>query len=77
MAEIIILAVFGLIMTEVYARTRRPKLYAFLNAAVGVGSLILWQTLSGTINITAYSSALSAILGIPGTVLLYIMSVGG
>lgn len=77
MAEIIILAVFGLIMTEIYTRTKRPKLYAFLNAAIGIGSLILWQALSSTINITAYNSALSAILGMPGTVLLYIMSLGG
>lgn len=77
MAEIIILAVFGVIITEIYARTRRPKLYAFVNTALGIGSLILWQALSGTINLTAYNSALSAILGIPGTVLLYIMSIGG
>lgn len=77
MAEIMILVVLGLIITEVYARTRRPKLYAFINTAVGIASLVLFQVSGGIINITAFNSAFSAILGIPGTVLLYIMSIGG
>lgn len=77
MLEIVILVVLGLIMTEAYIHTKRPKLYAALNTAFGAISLVLVQTLSGGFNVTIYNSAISAILGVPGTILLYIMNTGG
>lgn len=78
MAEILILCALGVIVAEIYARTRRPKLYAFLNSAAGVGSMLLVQYMTGNgFLVNAYSSALSAILGVPGAALLFIINVTG
>lgn len=78
MAEIVILCVLALIMSEIYSRTSRPKLYAFLNTAAGAGSLLLSQLMiNGSICVNNYSCAFSAILGIPGTVLVSLLQMGG
>lgn len=78
MAEILILCAFGAIVTEIYVRTRRPKLYAFLNSAAGIGSMLLIQYITeGGFAVNAYNSALSAILGVPGGVLLFILNIVG
>lgn len=76
MVEIIVLSVLAVIVTEVYAHTRHPKLFAFFNSAAGVGGMLLSQYLTtGGFTVTMYNSALSAILGIPGAVLIYIAGV--
>lgn len=77
MYEAIILCVLGLVITEIYSRTKHPKLYAFLNIIAGSGSLVILQALTAGFPITVYNSAFSAILGVPGTVLIYIMNVSG
>lgn len=77
MAQILVLCTFGVIVTEIYIRTRRPKLYAFLNSAAGVGTMLLMQYIAGGFAVNAYNSALSAILGIPGAVLLFIVNITG
>ena len=76
MVEIIVLSVLAVIVAEVYAHARRPKLFAFFNSAAGVGGMLLSQYLTtGGFTVTMYNSALSAILGIPGAVLIYIAGV--
>lgn len=77
MYEILILCLLGVIMTEIYSRTKRPKLYAFLNVIIGSGSFIVLQSLTDTLSVTNFNSALSAILGVPGTVLIYIVNALG
>lgn len=77
MAEIISLCVMGAIMCEIYARTKRPKLYAFLNTAAGAGSLFLWQFFSDCVCINNFNSAVSGILGIPGVILCALLGTGG
>lgn len=77
MAEIITLCFMGLIMCEIYARTKRPKLYALLNTAAGAGSLFLWQFLSDSVCINNFNSAVSGILGIPGVILCTLLGTGG
>lgn len=78
MAEIIVIGIAGLIMCEIYSRTKRPKLYALLNTAAGAGSLLLWQFLSGgTVCINNFNSAVSGILGIPGVILCALLGTGG
>lgn len=76
MAEIIILCVMGLIMAEVYVRTKRPKLYAFLNTAAGTGGMLLVQLITKSeICVTGFNTAISGILGMPGAVLCVIMEI--
>lgn len=78
MVEIVILCVLAVIMGEIYVRTRRPKLYAFLNTAIGTGSLMAVQFLmNGTVEINNINGAVSGILGIPGTVLCSLLQIGG
>jgi len=77
MIETVVLVIFALVVTEFYARTRRPKLYAFLNTALGVGSFVLWHSMGGAVDVTAYSGAVSSILGVFGTIFLYIVGMGG
>lgn len=74
MYEILILCFLGVILIEIYSRTRRPKLYAFMNVVLGSGSLIVLQSLTGNFPITVFNSALSAVLGAPGTALIYIVN---
>ena len=70
MPEITVICIAAIIMAFLYKRTSHPKLYAFFNTSAGVISLIASETIfSGTLDgITYYNAALSAILGIPGTV---------
>lgn len=78
MAEIAVLCVFAVIVTEIYARTKHPKLSALINSGLGIGGMLLSQILAvGTVCVTPYNAALSAILGIPGAVLLYIFNLWG
>ncbi len=78
MAEIVILGVLAVFMGEIYARTKRPKLYAFLNTAAGAGSLLLSQYfLNGSVCVNNYSCAISGILGIPGVILVSLLGMGG
>lgn len=75
--EIILYAVIivsAFIMTGIYIRTKRPKLYAVLGALSGVLGLTVLSVLSGNIEINLVNSALSAILGIPGAVMVWIIS---
>ncbi len=74
MAGIFVLCVFGVIMTEIYVRTKRPKAFALMNTLLGVGVMLLIRgIMGGAICVTGYSAALSAILGIPGAALIYIL----
>ncbi|MBQ9484379.1 MAG: hypothetical protein IJU82_09320 [Ruminiclostridium sp.] len=70
MPEIITVCVVGVIMAALYSRTSRPKLYAFLNALAGAVSLIASELIfTGSLaGLTLYGSALSVILGVPGTI---------
>jgi len=70
MPEIITICAAGLIMALLYSRTPRPKLCAFLNALTGAASLVASELIfTGSLSgITLYSSALSVILGVPGTI---------
>ncbi len=78
MPEIIILCLLALIMSEIYVRTKRPKLYAFLNAAIGTGSLIVMQFLiKGAITLNNFNGAVSGILGVPGAILCILLQTGG
>ncbi|MBQ3841198.1 MAG: hypothetical protein II820_00760 [Ruminiclostridium sp.] len=71
MAEITAVCVIAVIMAVLYGRTAHPKLYAFFNAASGVLSLAASQIYSGggPGTLTPYNTALSVVLGVPGTVL--------
>ncbi len=71
MAEITVICILAVFVAVLYGKTAHPKLYAFLNAAAGVLSLAASQIYfgSGPENITPYNTALSVILGVPGTVL--------
>ena len=71
MTEVIIICIAALVMTEVYSRTVHPCLYAFFNTAAGAVSLAVSEMfMSGSLGgIDLYNSALSVILGLPGTVL--------
>ena len=71
MAEITAVCAAAVIMAVLYGRTSHPKLYAFFNSAAGVLSLAAWQIYSGggAEGITPYNTALSVILGVPGTLL--------
>ncbi len=72
MTEIIILSILGILMAELYTRTKRPKLYALLNTSLGGIALAFVQAVSGgMIIIDSYNAAFSAILGLPGAVLVY------
>lgn len=74
--EIILYAVImvcAFIMTEIYIRTKRPKLYAFIGALSGVSGLVLVSVFC-EIRVNFLNSALSAILGIPGAVMVWIIS---
>lgn len=74
MAGIILLCVAGLIVTEIYVRTRRPKLFALINSFLGVGGMLLIESLTGgAASVNEYSMAISAILGLPGAALMYIL----
>ena len=64
----------ALIMTGIYIRTKRPKLYAVFGALSGVLGLTVLSVLSGNMEINLVNSALSAILGIPGAVMVWIIS---
>ncbi len=78
MLEIVTLCVLALMMGEIYARTKRPKLYAVLNVAAGTGSFIALQFfLNGAININNLNGAISGILGIPGAILCVLLQYGG
>ncbi len=77
MWETVILCGLGLVMAEIYSRTRRPKLYAFLNSALGVGSMLMMRLITEGFSVTSFNSAFSAILGVPGTALIYIMNISG
>lgn len=71
MAEILILCAAAVLMACIYSRTKHPKLYAFINICAGASSLILSEILmhSSLENINFYNTALSVILGVPGTLL--------
>ena len=70
MPEIITVCAAGIIMALLYSRTSRPKLYAFLNAFAGAATLVVSELIfTGNLaGLTLYSSALSVILGVPGTI---------
>lgn len=77
MGQAIFLCVIAVIVAEVYARTRHPKIYALLNSAAGVAIMLLLRHFTaGVWEITPYNSALSAVLGIPGALLIYIVGAG-
>lgn len=71
MAEISAVCAAAVLMAALYGKTAHPKLYAFINAGTGVLSLAASQLYSGggIESITPYNTALSVILGVPGTVL--------
>ena len=71
MAEIILVCTAAIIMAVIYSRSRCPKLYAFINTAAGVISLAACEMLfAGNLDgIDIWDTALSAVLGIPGTML--------
>ena len=71
MAEITVICITAVLMAAIYGRTAHPKLYAFFNTASGVLSLAASQIYfgSGLESITPYNTALSVVLGVPGTVL--------
>ena len=74
MAEIAVFCVLALIITEIYARTKHPKLYAFINSVLGIAVMLSTQFFgSGTLCVTPYNSAFSAILGVPGALALFII----
>lgn len=78
MVETVIMCVLAIIMGEIYSRTARPKLYALLNTAAGVGGLLLSQLMiNGDICVNNYNCAFSGILGIPGTILVCLLQIGG
>lgn len=78
MAEILILCGLALIMSQIYSRTKKPKLYALLNTSAGVGVLLLARILiNGGICINNFSCALSGILGVPGAILVSFIEFGG
>ena len=64
----------ALIMTGIYIRTKRPKLYALGGALTGGLVLVMFSVFCG-IEINFYNSALSAVLGISGAVTIWIISV--
>lgn len=70
MAEITVIFVAAVIMAMLYRRTSRPKLYAFINTAAGMISLVASEIIfdGGVDGITYYNMAVSVILGIPGTI---------
>ncbi len=71
MAEIILICVAAVVMAVIYSRSECPKLYAFLNTAAGVLSLTACEMLfKGNLeSIDIWDTALSVILGVPGTML--------
>ncbi|MCM1333830.1 MAG: hypothetical protein NC084_09520 [Bacteroides sp.] len=70
MAEWIFLAATALIVTELYARTKRPKRYAVLNGLLGVAALLGFALLTEDApTVNSFGAALSAILGVPGAAL--------
>lgn len=70
MAEWIFLAAAALLVTELYARTRRPKRYAVLNGLLGVAALLGAAFLFGeSAAVSPFGAALSAVLGVPGAAL--------
>ena len=71
MAEITVICILTVLMAVLYGRTAHPKLYAFFNAVSGVLSLAASQIYfgGGIETITPYNTALSVVLGVPGTVL--------
>ena len=71
MAEITAVCAAAVLTAAMYGKTAHPKLYALINAGTGVLSLAASQLYSGAgpEGITPYNTALSAILGVPGTVL--------
>ncbi len=71
MAEIVILCAAAVIMAYIYSKTAHPKLYAFINICAGASSLILAEVLSNHSleRVTVFNTALSVILGVPGTIL--------
>lgn len=78
MTEIILLCAMAIAVTEVYVRTRRPKRYALINSALGVGSMLFFQhMLTDEITVTAFNTAFSAIMGVPASLLMLILGYGG
>lgn len=75
MTEIVILAAVGLIMTEIYVKTKRPKRYALINSVLGIGGLLLVKLISPGLAVTFCNSAFSAVLGLPGAALIYFSGV--
>lgn len=70
MFGIIFITVLALIMISIYVKTRAPKRLAVINAALGLGTLAAVQFFTvGAVSFSAGSVALSAILGLSGTVL--------
>ena len=71
MSEIILICVSAVIVAVIYSRSRCPKLYALINTAAGILSLAACEMLfTGNLNgIDIWDTALSAILGVPGTML--------
>lgn len=62
-----------IIMTGIYIRTKRPKLYALLGALSGALGLIVFSVFAG-FEVNFFNSALSVVLGIPGAVTVWIIS---
>ena len=71
MAETVILCAGAVIMAGFYSRTEHPELYAFINICAGASSLILAEILKNNSleGINFFNTALSVILGVPGTIL--------
>ncbi len=62
----------AMIMSGLYLKTKRPKLYAFSGSILGGAALLVISGLSGgAVEINFMNAALSAVLGIPGAVLVW------
>lgn len=71
---VIFLAAAALLMTELYARTRRPKLYAVLNSTAGIAVLLGFSAVMGAqIKVSWFGAGLSAVLGVPGAALYLLL----
>lgn len=70
MFGIVFITILALISISVYMKTRMPKRLAVINAALGLGSLAAVQLFTvGSVSFSTGSVALSAILGVAGTIL--------
>lgn len=68
-----IIVISAFIMTEIYIRTKRPKLYALIGALSG-GLGLAALSVFGETEVNFFNSALSAVLGLPGAAMIWIIS---